>query len=672
MSWLNPGMLWALLLLGVPIIIHLFYFRRYKKVFFSDIRLLEELKKETNKFSRMRNLLALLMRLLALAALVFAFARPFLNKDQRIKRNSLVSIYIDNSWSMSAHSKDVALLDIAKKKAQEIVDSYSEQNRFQIISNEMKGAQQNILDQKRALEYVDNLGLYNGAFDLGSIYNRQKELIEKAELGSEIYWISDFQKSTTELDFDPQDTLVINAVVVQDLIERNVSIDTAWFLRPDHLEGKNSDLVYTITNHSKQDANAVNLSMLFEDQTRPLGNFDIEGGASLSDTVSIPIQTAGWKQLKLQLKDYPVRFDDELFLSFEVKDVHNILVINHQSNSYISNLFPTQRSIKLMQERPEALDYSGFEKQQLIIIEDLRKISSGLEDELVGYVESGGKLLIFPNAGADLDNYNSLLRKLNAGYLAEWEEGDFEVLRINENEELFKGVFRRKNRNMNLPNTKGRFKLLGSSNPYQISPLDYRDGKSNLMRSDHAAGQVFVSSTPLSLEYNDLVRNGDIFVPILYNMATMKKNAANIYYTLGDESEFSADIEGVGNESPYSLLKGSNSFIPLQRRLGKKVYISVGRDINEAGFYSLDNGTEVLKPKLAINYSRKESDLKCYSSDELKSNFEGRIEIIDAEATQNLSKVIESRDSSTRLWKYLLIIALIFLLAEAILLRMKA
>lgn len=101
MQFLNPIFLIAGLCLAIPIIIHLFNFKKYKKVLFSDIRFLQEIKEQTNKRSKLKNLLILLSRLLALSALVLAFAQPYLNKyNNQNKGDKFLSIFIDNSYSM--------------------------------------------------------------------------------------------------------------------------------------------------------------------------------------------------------------------------------------------------------------------------------------------------------------------------------------------------------------------------------------------------------------------------------------------------------------------------------------------------------------------------------------------------------------------------------------------
>jgi hypothetical protein len=75
MQFLFPWFLAALLALAIPVVIHLFNFRRFKTVYFSNVKFLKEVKEETASRSKLKHLLVLAARMLALAFLVFAFAQ---------------------------------------------------------------------------------------------------------------------------------------------------------------------------------------------------------------------------------------------------------------------------------------------------------------------------------------------------------------------------------------------------------------------------------------------------------------------------------------------------------------------------------------------------------------------------------------------------------------------
>ena len=99
MQFLYPSFLWALLALAIPIIIHLFFFRRFKKVYFTNVKFLKEVKEETSARRKLRNFLVLLMRLLAIAMLVFAFAQPFIPQTEEVQKG-------EKSVSRIHHERD--------------------------------------------------------------------------------------------------------------------------------------------------------------------------------------------------------------------------------------------------------------------------------------------------------------------------------------------------------------------------------------------------------------------------------------------------------------------------------------------------------------------------------------------------------------------------------------
>ena len=78
MKFLYPEFLFGLFTLIIPIIIHLFNFRRSKKVYFSSTRFLKNIKKSTSQKRQIKHFLILFSRLLFLTFLVLAFAQPFI------------------------------------------------------------------------------------------------------------------------------------------------------------------------------------------------------------------------------------------------------------------------------------------------------------------------------------------------------------------------------------------------------------------------------------------------------------------------------------------------------------------------------------------------------------------------------------------------------------------
>ena len=139
-----PAFLWALCALAIPILIHLFNLRRYKRIHFTNVRLLKEIEFETKSRSKIKRWLILLSRLGVILALVFAFTLPFLpDKSASAVKNTQeqhVSIYLDNSFSMAVDERPESALNLAKNAAQSIAEGYGPGSQFRLVTNEFKGS----------------------------------------------------------------------------------------------------------------------------------------------------------------------------------------------------------------------------------------------------------------------------------------------------------------------------------------------------------------------------------------------------------------------------------------------------------------------------------------------------------------------------------------------------
>ena len=139
----NPNILWGLISLVIPIIIHLFNFKRFKPIYFSNLKFLKDITADNKNRSKIKSWLLLLTRLLALACLVIAFAQPYIPSKHTTttnnKQQNIAHIYVDNSFSMNAETDKGIAIEIAKAKAIELVNSFSDDTQFKIINNDKKG-----------------------------------------------------------------------------------------------------------------------------------------------------------------------------------------------------------------------------------------------------------------------------------------------------------------------------------------------------------------------------------------------------------------------------------------------------------------------------------------------------------------------------------------------------
>ena len=152
MQFKHPEILYALLLLIIPIIIHLFQLQRFEKVPFTNVQFLKNVEQQTRKSSRLKKFLILLSRLLTFTCLIFAFAQPFLS-NTKLEQQHNTTIYLDNSFSMQAKGENGELL---KSSAQQIIDNIINQtNNITLITNNKSFKKSELKSLKNELISID-------------------------------------------------------------------------------------------------------------------------------------------------------------------------------------------------------------------------------------------------------------------------------------------------------------------------------------------------------------------------------------------------------------------------------------------------------------------------------------------------------------------------------------
>ncbi len=674
MSFVYPWFLWALAALAIPIIIHLFHFRRFKTVYFTNVRFLKEVKEQTSARAKVKHLLVLLARMLVLAALVLAFAMPYIpSPGGTVKEGSKdVSIFFDNSFSMAAESEDVRLLEKARTRVQEIVSAYTTEDKIQIITADFEGRDQRLLSKEDALTRLQEVQISHNVKPLSKVLARQKQALSSGKnANKEVYMVSDFQKNITDLEVYNDTTVNLTLVPLQSVQNQNVAIDTAWFQSPVQSLNQPNPLVVKIRNLSTSEIPNVRLSLSIKGQSRPIGTLTIPAQTAVYDTIDVPVLETGWHEAKITITDFPIEFDNDYYFAFNVDEQVDILQIYGTTpNRFVSASFKDNDYFKSTTQSVGKLDYSQFSSYDLIVLDELVNIPSGLASELYGYAKDGGNVVIFPHPEAQLTDYGNLTRTFNANSYAALEKKERKVSFINFEEFIFNDVFEERRNNLKLPVSQSNFKIAKRATSGEEVILRYRDGNTFVGKYRTGKGHLYLSAVPLGIDYSNLVsENGEIFVPMLYKMALSTTSADKIAYTIGKDAVLETEARTSNAEMVYKLKGSQEEFIPEQRNIGTRTILGINNQIKQAGFYNLYLNPEKTLDKFAYNYDRKESYLEFYNSTELGNLVGNQVAIVEGTNTQDFADTITMQSKGTPLWKWCLIIALVFLLVETLLLR---
>lgn len=673
MQFLYPSFLWGLTAIAIPIIIHLFHFRRFKKVYFPNIKYLRELKEETSSRNKLKNLLVLLARILAIVALVFAFAQPFIPQNEEVlKGKKAISLFVDNSFSMSAQGEEIDLLTKAKLDALEVVNAYDNSDEFQVLTHDFSYGQLKWLNKEQAIETIESIEITHHVQLLSQVIQRQKVAFNESRSENYIsFLISDFQQAIVDIEEEALDTAIqYNAVYLSSVQTANLSIDTCWWVAPIPVKGQQGSLIVQVHNYGNQDIEDLSVNLNYNRQNYPLAKVSVPAEQSTTDTLRFTLNKGGWSEATVSITDYPVRFDDEYHIAFEVSENIPVLVISETGkNPFIESVFEASPIFELTYFPVSNIEYSSLGDYKLIVLKDLPGLSSGLAGSLLDYVQEGGNLMVFPGIQANIEQYNDFLATLQANRISEKEEINIKVGTINDQEFVFKEVFERIDRNIALPAVKMRYQTITGASSRNRQLLTFRDGKSCIDAYDIGEGHLYFSTVPLDQEVNELVRMAEIFVPMVYRMALSSNISDKISYTIGLDRLIKVHRHLQASEIPYKIT-GLKEFIPGIRNVGPVVQLDVQDQVEEPGMYTVIHEQDTIK-RLAFNYDRRESDLSYLSREELEDRLGSNLELFDSSENQvELTEAIVAREKGIRLWKWFIILALMFLAFEMLFLRL--
>ncbi len=670
MHFANPGFLWALFLLIIPIIIHLFKFRRYKQVYFPNIRFLKKIDEEQKSRRRLKDIFILLSRMLAISALVFAFAMPFLGSSKTSSKGNIVSIYVDNSFSMENESDQGKLLDIAKKKAEELVMTFQPSDQFQLITNDLEARHQRLVNRQAFLQFLYEVDLSAASIELSEIYQRQVSLIEdEAQFERWIALISDLQQSTSDLvNIDVEEAYHVLFIPIEANNYNNIYIDSLWFEDPLRQMAKSETLNFRIKNDSDEDQDEVQIKLNINGQMKSMATLTLAAG-SRRDTLlhftndNIP----GIQNAILSVEDKPIEFDNDFYFSYELKEKIKVAEIySKDANNYYKLIYSdslySYNSFSLDQ-----IDYQSLGDADLIILNDLEAIPSGLNSYLTKWINDGGHCFVSPSEKLNKGEYDQFLSNFAIGISSDADTNNRRVAFLELENKIFRGVLKSDPQGKALPQTYSHYSIKFKNLDWEVL-FQLQGGDPFLASEKVGDGRVYLLAVPSKESWSNWPRHA-LFITSMLRIAEESQRIELLDHRIGDWNVIELQSAVNSNDRPNELKAqdGNIAFIPSQQWINGKLSLAVKDEVKKSGFYDLMNENQLLYT-LAFNYSRKESDLRFISLEELEKWMDGREEIKLVKVMNSPLKKSSIRDERP-LWKYFVIGALIFLLLEILIIK---
>ena len=634
MQFKHPEILWALFLLVIPILIHLFQLRRFTKTPFTNVAMLQKVVSESRKSNTLKKWLLLITRLLLFAAIIIAFAQPFIATNTALQKKETV-VYLDDSFSMQAKNNGISLLE---KAVQDFIKNIGADTEFSLFTNEKTFSNVRVSDIQNSLLSLTfshkQLNLNEIGLKANTLFSQNQGTIKN------LIVISDFQERISVANPELDSRLQVHFVPLQARELQNISIDSVFV---DDALNDQSTLKVFLTGGNEDEALPISLYNDDELIAKTAAKFKSNGDGEVEFTIPTNEALNG----RLSIIDNSLGYDNRFYFNINSKEKIKVLAISASDSDYLNRLF-RGNEFDFQKYRLNQLDYSSLGNQNVVILDAQLSIPISLQNILRTFKNDGGTLIIVPSKNSDISSYNSLLSSLSSTQFQEKVVADVQLTSITFEHPLYRNVFEKEVTNFQYPSVKEYFKIQTSL----PTALSLSGGDSFLVGNNG----LYVFTVPLELENSNFI-NSPLIVPTFYNMAQSSLQMPQTYQTLGKPNTVDISAE-IGNDDILKVAKDGYEFIPLQQTFPHRVRVSFDQNPTEDGIYSVLQNQQVLQ-NISFNYPRTESQLKYLDIGSLEN-------MNSMDSIPELFEYLEAENNITAYWKWFVILALLLALIEVL------
>ncbi len=371
-------------------------------------------------------------------------------------------------------------------------------------------------------------------------------------------------------------------------------------------------------------------------------------------------------------------FDDRFYFSYRVAGSIPVLRIAPSSGQLleegdkdpIASVFKEDPLFRYRSSRIDRIDHSSLNEEHLILLDRVRKVPSGLLQELKKFMENGGDLGLIPRMGVPPAAYNPLFQSLGMEPIASVDSTEVSIHSINNAHHFYRNVFQKIPDNIDLPKARFYYRFKDDVRSQREDLMSFRNGSPFFFMHPYQKGRLYFFSSPPGPGGSDMIGHA-LYPTTLLRMAELSQPSNEAYRTIGDQQGI--EMRGLKQEGDAPIRieakEGGLSLIPEQKRYGGVTRLHLRGRIEQAGHYDIVYKDRPIRG-LGINYSRKESRLDHFSPEAFQSELDAVGEgyrSIERKVHRNKAG-IGTISEGIGLWWYCIIFALAFFGLETLIL----
>ncbi len=676
---------------SIPLILHLLNRERARRLVFSTVRFIQMSHQTNVRRHKLKRLLLLLMRILMLALLGLAFARPFFADAPEIiqktggKRNAV--IVLDTSYSMQYEG----VFENAKKEVGKILDGLDASDAAGLILSSDNARVVAPLGSEFAhiRTALNNAETSNNHTDYLDAMQTADEILQPIPIGEkQVYLIADMQKRGWE-NFIETDKLSpdiqIHFVDVRAEKPQNYAI-TEISVPPVVLkEQKASQLVARVRNFGDEPVENLQVRLFIDGNVIDSVELDIEpddlGDAVFKVEFQDEATHTGW----VELPEDALNIDNKRY--FTLQSLQSIKVHAVREEPRTRGRYQTVETFfmkKALASGSDAvpIDFtesvsvpnaSTLASVDVLILADVAELSSGEAERVKAYVAAGGGLIVTVGNNISVDSYKQRLGG-EAGLMPcdfvqavgdALDREQFRVLATVKYEHPIFVPFKEPNHG---DFGKARFYRIFQAVPTKDATViaAYDDGSPALFEKPYGTlGRVLCFTSTIDREWNDLPIRA-VYLPFLHEAIkylALKDIDAAPNYRVGDsvELKISDDENGdAARRTEIAVFNPNNVETRLQRNEDAPEAPSRGSvfydDTAVPGIYSVHSSGAV-PSYFVVNVDPTESDLAARDVEELTSMLKGAADesVAEKPTAELVAQFHEDVEKNQNVWIYLML-----------------
>jgi hypothetical protein len=561
MSFLNPFFLFGSLALAIPVLIHLVRREKSEIIPFSSLMFLLKVPKRSIRQQKIKNLLLMALRLLILALLVGAFARPYLTQPAKPVASAIsnrgIVLMLDNSYSMQYGDNFKKLKEEAAKR----IDSMRASDRMAIVAfNESASLLLRPTQDKNTLKAaVDTL---EPSFS-GTRYYEAFTLADRvlAEFGGDqkqLIIISDFQRNgwnrssrESVIDTDVK-TETVNLGVKN---SNNIGIDSVIVEQPTSFSRTYTGRVIArIHNYSKEKPAVVPVVAMLDDKEVGRKEVTVSPNATaLAEFTGFDLRL-GFLKGRIRINsDDPLKVDNEFLFSIERREKLNLLVIDAgkaKQSLYLKQAYTSSVELpfEITNVTASAITPEELARHEVVIINDVPRLPEKVRDKMDELRKTGQGQLIILGENSEVGWWNTYAKlpvKPVQKIFVEKDRGrpSVSMTSYDRNHSIFKPF--EKSTRVALNSAQFFAYMNVEAKPGASVLAKYEDGSPVIVESSKEDHGMLVFNSTVDSRWNDLPYKPS-FLPLFQEMIRYlsRYNETRGWYQLGEGIPVTA---GVGN-----------------------------------------------------------------------------------------------------------------------------